>query len=141
MVVRDTIGSSTAYGAVCSLATHALKEEHRETHFKRFSSMRTGLENWWQVLYLGAAVLGALAAAASAKMLGDVDGVTPAAGFIGGFLMLFGSRLAGGCTSGHGISGFTLANLSSFVAVPCMFAGGIVVAFAMDAGDASKLIV
>lgn len=35
--------------------------------------------------------------------------------FIGGFLLLFGARLAGGCTSGHIISGITQLALSGFV--------------------------
>ncbi|EGD75566.1 hypothetical protein PTSG_06635 [Salpingoeca rosetta] len=134
-VIRDTLGSSTAYGAVCSLTTHALPDEHREKHFSRFASMRIGWGNWWQVIYLAAAIIGALVSAVSSGVLGDVHGIHPAAGFIGGFLMLFGSRLAGGCTSGHGISGFTLGNLASFVAVPFMFAGGIAAAFIFQAAD------
>lgn len=44
---------------------------------------------------------------------------------LGGAVMLFGSRLAGGCTSGHGISGMSLLSISSFVSVAAMFAGGM----------------
>ncbi|ETO16596.1 hypothetical protein RFI_20740 [Reticulomyxa filosa] len=47
--------------------------------------------------------------------------------FVGGFLMLFGARLAQGCTSGHGISGLGLLSVASFACVAAMFAGGIVV--------------
>lgn len=43
----------------------------------------------------------------------------------GGFLLVFGSRLGGGCTSGHGLSGAALLSLSSFVSVAAMFGGGI----------------
>ena len=46
----------------------------------------------------------------------------------GGFMMIFGSRLAGGCTSGHGISGMATMGLASFVSVASMFAGGILLA-------------
>eukprot|EP01147_Barroeca_monosierra_P007365 gene7365-9751_t len=134
-IIRDTLGSSTAYGAVCSLSTHAISENKREKYFKRFSSMRMGWMNWWQVIYLSAAMLGALVSAVSSNTLGDAHGITPGAGFIGGFLMLFGSRLAGGCTSGHGISGFTLGALASIIAVPSMFAGGIATAFIYQAAD------
>jgi len=38
-----------------------------------------------------------------------------AAAFLGGFLLLFGARLAGGCTSGHGISGSLQLAVSSWV--------------------------
>ncbi|KIX02992.1 uncharacterized protein Z518_06542 [Rhinocladiella mackenziei CBS 650.93] len=43
----------------------------------------------------------------------------------GGFAMIFGARLAGGCTSGHGISGMSTMSLSSFITVASMFAGGV----------------
>lgn len=43
----------------------------------------------------------------------------------GGVLLTFGSRVAGGCTSGHGISGMSLLSVGSFVSVGAMFAGGM----------------
>ena len=48
--------------------------------------------------------------------------------FIAGFMMLFGARLADGCTSGHGLSGTAQLAVGSMVAVAAMFAGGIVTA-------------
>lgn len=48
--------------------------------------------------------------------------------FAGGFLMAVGARLAGGCTSGHGISGTLQLNVASWIAVICLFIGGIAVA-------------
>lgn len=45
--------------------------------------------------------------------------------FAGGFAMVFGARLAGGCTSGHGISGMSAFSVSSIISVACMFIGGI----------------
>ena len=47
------------------------------------------------------------------------------AAFLGGALMTFGARMAGGCTSGHGISGLATMGVASFVSVGAMFAGGI----------------
>jgi uncharacterized membrane protein YedE/YeeE len=44
---------------------------------------------------------------------------------LGGTMLAFGARLAGGCTSGHGISGMSTLSISSFVTVASMFAGGI----------------
>ena len=43
----------------------------------------------------------------------------------GGVVMIVGARLAGGCTSGHGISGMSMFAISSVVTVAAMFAGGI----------------
>lgn len=46
-------------------------------------------------------------------------------GFLGGLLMAFGARLAGGCTSGHGISGTLQLNVGSWLTVICMFLAGV----------------
>ncbi len=46
----------------------------------------------------------------------------------GGILIGFGSRWAGGCTSGHGISGTLQLALSSWIAAVCFFIGGIATA-------------
>ncbi|KPI42085.1 uncharacterized protein AB675_5541 [Cyphellophora attinorum] len=43
----------------------------------------------------------------------------------GGFAMVFGARSAGGCTSGHGISGMATMAFSSFITVAAMFGAGI----------------
>jgi uncharacterized membrane protein YedE/YeeE len=47
---------------------------------------------------------------------------------IGGILLGFGARWAGGCTSGHGISGSIQLSLASMITAACFFAGGIAVA-------------
>lgn len=44
---------------------------------------------------------------------------------MGGIVMVFGARLAGGCTSGHGISGMSTLGISSIVTTASIFAGGI----------------
>lgn len=46
----------------------------------------------------------------------------------GGFLVGFGTRYAGGCTSGHGISGLSTLQWPSLVAVMLFFASGILTA-------------
>lgn len=45
---------------------------------------------------------------------------------IGGFLVGFGSRYAGGCTSGHAISGLSNLQLPSLIAVIGFFIGGLI---------------
>ena len=45
---------------------------------------------------------------------------------IGGFLVGFGARYAGGCTSGHAISGLSNLQLLSLVAVIGFFVGGLI---------------
>jgi len=48
--------------------------------------------------------------------------------FIGGIIMGIGARWAGGCTSGHGISGTLQLAISSWLAALCFFIGGILTA-------------
>lgn len=44
--------------------------------------------------------------------------------FFGGFLMMFGARLADGCTSGNGVSGVALMSLGSLCVIASMFIFG-----------------
>lgn len=53
--------------------------------------------------------------------------------FLAGFLILFGSRLAGGCTSGLIISGMTQLSIAGFVFAAGVFATGIGTAKLMQA--------
>jgi hypothetical protein len=43
----------------------------------------------------------------------------------GGFLVGFGTAYAGGCTSGHAISGLAALDRASLLAVVAFFAGGL----------------
>ncbi|WP_010135126.1 YeeE/YedE family protein [Ochrovirga pacifica] len=45
---------------------------------------------------------------------------------VGGFLVGFGARYAGGCTSGHAISGLSNLQLPSLIAVIGFFIGGLI---------------
>ncbi len=45
--------------------------------------------------------------------------------FIGGLLVGFGTRYAGGCTSGHSITGISLLNPASIKATIAFFVGGL----------------
>ncbi len=50
---------------------------------------------------------------------------------IGGFLIGFGTRYAGGCTSGHSITGISNLNWPSLLATICFFAGGLAVTWGL----------
>ena len=47
---------------------------------------------------------------------------------VGGFLIGFGTRYAGGCTSGHSIMGLSNLQWPSLVATVCFMIGGVVMA-------------
>lgn len=48
---------------------------------------------------------------------------------VGGFLVGFGARYAGGCTSGHAISGLSTLQIGSLIAVIGFFLGGLAVTY------------
>jgi len=60
------------------------------------------------------------------KNLFTLKGIILMAG--GGFLVGFGSRYAGGCTSGHAIMGLSNLQWPSLVATICFMAGGFIMA-------------
>ena len=47
---------------------------------------------------------------------------------VGGFLVGFGTRYAGGCTSGHAIMGLSNLQMPSLIATCCFMAGGFIMA-------------
>ena len=47
---------------------------------------------------------------------------------VGGFLVGFGARYAGGCTSGHSIMGISNLQVPSIIATICFMAGGFIMA-------------
>lgn len=48
--------------------------------------------------------------------------------FIGGAILLFGARMAGGCPSGHGMSGNMQLSVSSLLALVFFIIGGVITA-------------
>ena len=56
------------------------------------------------------------------------------AAVLGGIFLGFGSRWAGGCTSGHGISGAMQLGVGSWISAICFFIGGILMAQLLFSG-------
>lgn len=99
----------------------------------------TAPKSWWQLGLVIGIVLGAYVSRVLSKHYRQA--ISPAweillpnyspkkrliYAFLGGILILFGARLADGCTSGNGISGIALMSAGSFIVIGCMFAAGIV---------------
>ena len=63
-----------------------------------------------------------------ASTFGNSAGLRVFVALIGGIILGFGSRFAGGCTSGHGISGTLQLAVSSWVSAIFFFIGGIITA-------------
>jgi uncharacterized protein len=63
-----------------------------------------------------------------ASAFGDSAVLRVFVALIGGVLLGFGARFAGGCTSGHGISGTLQLAVSSWISAIFFFVGGIIAA-------------
>jgi len=86
--------------------------------------------NWSSVLFGVGAVLGSTL---YFTIFGYPGPYTPFASpfvnVVGGFALVFGARFAGGCPSGHGISGLANLGAASYVSVVAIFVGGIATSF------------
>ena len=136
------LGASTAYARVAGLIGKAVAPRHTES-LKYYQDNKPAID--WEVMLVLGAIGGAfLAAWQGGELTGqwlspmwearfgkDSYAMRTTVALMGGVLMAFGARLAGGCTSGHGISGALQLSVGSWIALICFFAGGITTAMLM----------
>jgi hypothetical protein len=128
-VTGKGFGVSTSYGSLCSLVSS-----------KAFFKRKPFTERWRLWFALGLPLGGLLSVALSGDLQWKThigafetlfgDGWAAKAGVLlgGGFLVGYGARWAGGCTSGHAVLGVAQGAKSSIVAtIGFMLAGVIVV--------------
>jgi len=122
------LGISTGFEDVCSLVL-------QQPYFLR-RAVQSGRR--WRLPFLAGLVLGGFVSVSLGSgwsptwelgMLDAVAGFSVAGKvawmFVGGLFIGFGTRLAGGCTSGHGIFGMANFELPSLVTTVSFMAGGI----------------
>lgn len=138
---KRPLGVSSVFENAAAAAVKTVAPDAEEAYERSGGSEP---ELGWETALVGGVLLGS---AASAALSGDrrpepapelwqerfghstVRRATMAA--TGGALMMFGARLARGCTSGHGISGTMQLAASSWTFSPLMFASGAAVALAL----------
>jgi uncharacterized membrane protein YedE/YeeE len=141
LIIETALGASSSYVTVGGLIASWIDPSILQIDYVAKHVAATA-KNWWQVaLVVGIAVGAFLSSRLSGALRRPVSPIwshalgTDAPGrryllaFVAGFLMLFGARIADGCTSGHGLSGLAQLAVGSTVAVAAMFAGGIGAAF------------
>ncbi|KAJ4294781.1 hypothetical protein N0V88_005015 [Collariella sp. IMI 366227] len=96
------------------------------TAFEDMGGFLFGVKKYANVLFSAGVVAGAWLISSLVPALRPVTevAVSPARAALGGFMIVFGSRMAGGCTSGHGISGLSLMSISSFLTAAATFGFG-----------------
>jgi hypothetical protein len=127
-VGNQRLGISTGLENLCALAIHPPYLRRGEI---------TGSQ-YWRLPFLGGLVLGGFLSAATSGGfqpfwdLGRFDAVVGlgpegklAWMFAGGLLIGFGTRMAGGCTSGHGIFGISNLERASLESTLCFLVTGI----------------
>ena len=139
-VVNTPLGISTPISSSASLcAAPVLGGEAvaRNAYWAKFPF------KWdYHMLFLVGTFLGSLASvitsrsfrleavpATWAERFGGSTAKRLATAFLGGVIIMFGARMAGGCTSGHGISGSLQLALSSWVFFLTLFGFGLLTAF------------
>lgn len=135
------IGVSTQYVVLDGVLLHAVLPEIAD----QSPYLKQASKGWsvvtYEFLFVGGIPIGAFLAAKATNRLharvvpslwAQRFGPTPMKrlvwSFIGGFLLLFGARFGGGCTSGHMISGISQLAVSSFVFSAALFSSAILTA-------------
>jgi uncharacterized membrane protein YedE/YeeE len=132
------LGCSTAFSRTSGMIEKLFRgsKVKEKAYYKKVSPS----VDWQWMLVLGVFIGAFLSAKLSGQFQGDwvptkwatSFGETPFTRWIvaltGGIVMGIGARWAGGCTSGHGISGTLQLNVGSWLAAMCFFIGGIATA-------------
>lgn len=113
---KSLIGISTSFEEVGEWFWHVIRGQ--------------GLPKYNSVVFSVAVAAGSWLMAYSVPEFGQVVGVevAPSSAALGGALMVIGSRIAGGCTSGHGVSGMSIGSVSSAITVGVAVGWGVVAA-------------
>lgn len=132
------LGVSTAFSRTAGMLERLFVPEYVASNL--YFQQKTPKIDWQWMLVIGIFI----GAFLSAKLSGDFERVIVPKlwerrfgkgrmrrlllSFVGGALLLFGARLAGGCTSGHGISGTLQFAISSWIFFAVLFISGVITA-------------
>jgi hypothetical protein len=132
------LGASTTFVRAAGLLEQGVAPGHVEAN-EYFQSKKVKVD--WQMLFVVGIFLGALVSSLAdgsfklekvppiwRERFGNKAAVRAVGAFVGGVIAILGARLAGGCPSGHGMSGMMQLAVSGLIAIACFMAGGIITA-------------
>lgn len=143
-VMHKALGVSTTFVRLAGLIGSLFARAHVEAngYYAKYIIKEPGID--WQMMLVIGLFFGALIASILGKSriketvpelwasrFGRGKGGRYLGAFIGGMLVLMGARLAGGCTSGHGISGGMQYAVSSWIFFATLLGAGLATAFAL----------
>lgn len=122
MITTFTLGVSTAYEQIGDVFWWAVSQF--------ISKSNSPLPNYKGIAFPLGSVFGAwiFSKVFTIPAPVAVETISRARAVFGGVLLVFGARIAGGCTSGHGISGMSMLSIASIISVMAMFGSGILTA-------------
>lgn len=151
--VDRPIGVTTAFESTAALAEKSVLPETERTngYFQRKAAEGKPPKIDWEWMLVVGIFVGALI---SSKLSGDRGAPTVpalwrarfgnspslrlAVAFLAGAVMMFGARLAQGCTSGHGISGTLQLAVSSWIFIILAFAVAVATAWVLYGSEGAK---
>lgn len=135
----NRLGASSAYLKTSAMIESALYGDDAVMRLSYYRKNPPQVD--WGWMLLAGVVLGAMLSALLSgsfhlefippmweKTIGQTPPLRWFTAIVGGILLSFGARWAGGCTSGHGISGSLQLAASSWLALLCFFVGGALTA-------------
>jgi len=151
--VDHPLGITTAFEKSAALSARAVMPtiEHSNEYFAKKAAEGKPLKIDWEWMLVIGVFVGAFV---SSKLSGDRESSTvpplwkwrfgPSAfprlvvAFLSGGLMMFGARLAQGCTSGHGISGTLQLAVSSWIFIIIAFTVGTITTFLLYGKEGAR---
>ena len=144
LISKKPIGCSTTFAKSAGLIEKVFKGKKVELK-PYYQQIKLKVD--WQFMLVIGIIIGSLLSALLSKdfhwtwvpdfwaaTFGANRVVRILAALVGGILLGFGSRWAGGCTSGHGISGTMQLSVGSWISAICFFIGGIAMAYFLFGG-------
>ncbi|MEF2145916.1 MAG: YeeE/YedE thiosulfate transporter family protein [Desulfovibrionaceae bacterium] len=141
LVAGHHFGASTSFVRTAGLIEQTFAPEHVQglAYYAKEFEKAAGLD--WQWMFVFGIFLGSLLSSLTSgsfrwtpvpdswrERFGPSPMLRGLTAFVGGGIALFGARMAGGCPSGHGLSGLAQLAVSGYLALAMFFIGGLVVA-------------
>ncbi len=138
LISKKPIGCSTSFARSAGMILKLIRGKQVENE-PYYQEVKPAID--WQWMFVAGMIVGALISsllsgdfawqwipAQWASAFGTNVLLRVFVALLGGILIGFGARWAGGCTSGHGISGTMQLAVSSWISAICFFVGGIAMA-------------
>jgi len=138
VIASKYLGASTSFVRTAGMIEQLVASDHVAAN--EYFQKKTPKIDWQWVFVIGI-FLGSLIASKLSrsfkmqsvptmweKCFGEGKAKRAFVAFVGGGIMMFGARFAGGCPSGHGLSGVAQLSVGSLISIVCFFVGGIIMA-------------